>query len=328
MKPYPFSNFISSLYGFIYSTAKPQLVGIHAGNLRLPFEAGKISDVYSSVHAAECSYWDPALKDEINASWLGYDNPKYFALFNRSNSWSYSQFMDYVYSPEYESPDGHCGSIFHGEAESMVPNEWETFSGVTIGRHARESKVKFKSCYTATVGPGGRVRIKCPISRDCSPGTHATLNMVEYIWDPEEDHLDVYYATVDGEWSKCKLGSLGDNCHKNHHQCDMKVWQVLQGIYYSKLIRGEHSRDVMSYYGGSAHGVERRRAVEHFINRYMDISSPRPPEYEPRFIPSIDAKFEMIKASGNAFASSATLHVYKCDNLQKKNFRKVKSIDL
>lgn len=307
MKPYPFSDFISSLYGFIYSTAKPSIPGLHER-----YDTDRvlgISDVSSSVTVGDSSYWDPSLKDEVTASWLASDNPRYFSLFNRSNTWDYHKYMEHIRSSAHERPPSHVGSITHSRFDPMVPGAWDTFSGVSINNSQWSHRLQNQNL-VAAVGPGGKVVIKCPMSKD---RVSMRPRLTEYVWDPDTDHLDIYYVAVAKPKSKGVV-PISIMPYKNSIQDESEV-RVLMGIYYAKLIRGEHSPEVFSVYGGPAHSQERRWAIREFISEYLEAAEGKERRKRDR------------KKTGFAFAYSATLHLYACDHFHRE-FQEVSTIEL
>jgi hypothetical protein len=301
MKPYPFSDFISSLYGFIYSTATPNVVGVCK-----KYDSNRgvdISDVSSSISVGDSSYWDPALKDEITASWLASDIPKYFSLFSRSNEWDYHQFLKHVKASDYSRPESHVGRLtYETTLAPMIPGSREALTGVMIDGGSTE--------VVSVVGPGGRVVVKCPISKD---RVSYTPRLTEYMWDPDTDHLDIYLASVTQAVYGGEL-MVPILSHESSLQDEYEV-KALLGIYFAKLIRGEHSPDVFRVYGGAANSGERRWAVRQFVSEYLEASAGR-----------FRRKRDRAK-SGCAFAYSATLHMYTCDHFHHE-FSKVNSIEL
>jgi len=321
-RPFDFSPFMASLYGFAF-TQDNRMPVIARDNVR---GGSSIKAVKSAVYSAEASYWKPELRDPIYSGWAAADDPKYIAMFDPSNEWDLDEYVG-EYLDERDSNDP-CGNILY-YVPAVSPYYRETpmheLPVYTYGRAVcLKALPQLESRFCVFhIYPNGSVLYTVNKGVGYIEGRKTISDL---FWDAETDtvKIKVYMCDREGGEFVEDIPSEDRLWKKPLSTCS----EFFHSIYYSKLIYGSISEDDFSKIGGGSERHKRNMLLEVFTMTIDKLLCNGEPKLEGEHevvrgrlhtateYPHPEDAFDIwSKAGGYGLASRVELSVYDCDRL-------------
>ena len=261
-KPYDFSTFMASLYGFAFTQDNRMPVTDYTWDSRF---TAQYSPVKSAVSAAEAMYWDPNLSDPVHLAWTGGDKPKYQALFDRSNEWGLKEYVA-GYLSKRKKTDSSRKALYY--SERVYPWRRHTpFEG--LPEYAAGESVCLKDLpyvesrfNTYHIYPNGSVLYCSNLGQGYIEGFRV---LAEMFWDADKDKVTLnVYLCDKGTAYELKEGEVPPEADRLWCKPISTSGEFFHSLYYAKLIYGSISESDFSVLGGHNNRGKRTFQVESF----------------------------------------------------------------